>query len=260
MKTKFVALAAAAFAAVCRRARKPQSRSTAASCASITARTPPSMSIHEEATFSVNVAVDADLQQSRHLRSAQAAEQRCDTIVPELATSWAWSEDNKALTFKLREGVKWHDGKPFTAKDVKCTFDLLQGKSQDKFRKNPRKDWYVNVDDVTTNGDFEVTLPSQAAAAVDPGDARLRLHADLSLPRLGGADAHQSDRHRPVQVRRAEAERVDQAREEPGLLEEGPALSRRHRIHDHHEPRDRDARLRRRQGRHDLPDRNDGPR
>ena len=41
--------------------------------------------------------------------------------------------------------MKWHDGKPFTAKDVKCTFDMLQGKSQDKFRKNPRKDWFSNI-------------------------------------------------------------------------------------------------------------------
>ena len=51
-------------------------------------------------------------------------------------------------------------------------------------------------------------VPSQAAAAVDPGDARLRLHADVSVPRAVGADAHASDRHRAVHVRRREAERV----------------------------------------------------
>ena len=39
------------------------------------------------------------------------------------------------------QGVKWHDGKPFTAKDVKCTLDLLQGKAADKLRINPRKGW-----------------------------------------------------------------------------------------------------------------------
>src|SRR5580765_814632 len=42
-----------------------------------------------------------------------------DTIVPDLATEWSWNGDGTALTFKLRHGVKWHDGKPFTAADVK---------------------------------------------------------------------------------------------------------------------------------------------
>ena len=48
----------------------------------------------------------------------------------------------------MRQGVKWHDGKPFTAADVKCTFDLLQGKAKDRLRGNPRKDWYNNVAEV----------------------------------------------------------------------------------------------------------------
>jgi len=81
-----------------------------------------------------------------------------DSVVPDLATSWAWSEDGKELTFPLRQGVKWHDGKPFTAADVKCTWDLLMGIGNDKLRVNPRKTWYLNLDRVTTNGDFEVTF------------------------------------------------------------------------------------------------------
>jgi peptide/nickel transport system substrate-binding protein len=80
------------------------------------------------------------------------------SIVPELATGWSWNDDGTELTFPLREGVTWHDGKPFTAKDVQCTWDLLTGKSSEKLRLNPRKDWYRNLEEVTTNGDYKVTF------------------------------------------------------------------------------------------------------
>ena len=76
-------------------------------------------------------------------------------------TEWSWSEDGKELTFKLRQGVKWHDGKPFTAADVKCTYDLLLGKAQDKLRLNPRKAWYRNLEQVSTNGNDEATFHLQ---------------------------------------------------------------------------------------------------
>jgi peptide/nickel transport system substrate-binding protein len=80
------------------------------------------------------------------------------SIVPDLATSWSSNEEGTELTFPLRHGVKWHDGKPFTAQDVKCTWDLLSGKAGEKLRINPRKSWYSNVEEVTANGDFEVTF------------------------------------------------------------------------------------------------------
>ena len=45
--------------------------------------------------------------------------------VPDLASSWTTSEDGLEYTFYLRPGVKWHDGEPFTANDVKFTFDQI---------------------------------------------------------------------------------------------------------------------------------------
>jgi peptide/nickel transport system substrate-binding protein len=119
--------------------------------------TPGGISIHEEATYSTNIPM-MPVFNNLVLYDQHKAQNSVDTIVPELATSWSWSEDQTALTFKLREGVKWHDGKPFTSRDVKCTWDTLMGKSEAKLRKNPRKDWYLNVAEVTVDGDFAVTF------------------------------------------------------------------------------------------------------
>src|SRR6516165_406909 len=80
------------------------------------------------------------------------------SIVPDLANGWLWNEDGTELTFPLRKGVTWHDGKPFTATDVQCTWDMLTDKSSEKLRINPRKAWYRNLEEVTTNGDYEVTF------------------------------------------------------------------------------------------------------
>ena len=80
------------------------------------------------------------------------------SIVPDLAESWSWNDDSTRLTFKLRAGVKWHDGKPFTANDVKCTWDLLRGEGGEKLRLNPRKEWWQNVDRVTADSNLEVTF------------------------------------------------------------------------------------------------------
>ena len=54
--------------------------------------------------------------------------------------------------------MKWHDGRPFTAADVKCTWDRLRGVDADKFRINPRKAWYRNIDEITTDSEYEVTF------------------------------------------------------------------------------------------------------
>ncbi len=47
-------------------------------------------------------------------------------VTPWLATKYAWSNNNKTITFTIRSGVKWSDGKPFSAADVAFTFNLLK--------------------------------------------------------------------------------------------------------------------------------------
>ena len=112
---------------------------------------PGSASIHEGATYSVNIPF-MPVFNNLVVYDQSKPQNSMDDIVPDLADSWAWSSDNKTLTFKLHQGVQWHDGKPFASADVKCTFDMLMGKSPQKLRQNPRKSWYDQVNDVTING------------------------------------------------------------------------------------------------------------
>lgn len=81
---------------------------------------------------------------------------RPESIVPDLATEWSWSPDNKVLTMKLRQGVRWHDGKPFTSADVQCTWDMITEKRPSNWRKNSHKEWYGNLKEVIVVGPHEV--------------------------------------------------------------------------------------------------------
>src|SRR5215471_9460931 len=121
---------------------------------------PASMSIHEEAT---RIAVTPMMAVFNNLVlfDQHIAQNTFESIRPDLAETWSWDEDRNALTFRLRSGVKWHDGVPFTAKDVKCTWDTLTGRSTERLRVNPRKSWYRNLAEITVNGDNEVTFHLQ---------------------------------------------------------------------------------------------------
>ena len=116
-----------------------------------------SVSIHEESTIVV-LGPMMGVFNNLVMFDQHVPQNTLSSIVPDLASSWSWSEDGKELTFKLRDGVKWHDGKPFTAADVKCTWDLITGKSTEKLRVNPRKSWYRNLEEVIPNSDNEVTF------------------------------------------------------------------------------------------------------
>ena len=78
---------------------------------------------------------------------------------PMLATSWKWGAGNKSLTFTIRQGVKFSDGTPMSAKDVVYTFNLL--------KKYPALDltgdWSV-LSSVTQSGSDQVTMNFKTAA------------------------------------------------------------------------------------------------
>ncbi len=120
---------------------------------------PQGFSIHESATNSVtwpampcysNLVV---YDQTKRLG-------RMETIVPELAEKWSWQDNYRNLVFFLRKDVKWHDGQPFTSKDVKFTFDTVReaADAPAKLRINPRKEWYANVDAVEAPDPYTVVF------------------------------------------------------------------------------------------------------
>ena len=146
-----------------------------------------------------------------------------DGVQPLLAESWDMEEGGKAFVFHLREGVKWHDGAPFTADDVVFTFNIFANPAvgstyaaklsnvlgYDEFKAGTATSLagVTKVDDKTVR----VELKS-ACAAVGRAAADLHQHPAQSHPgqRRARPTAHERlleehGRHRPVrhdQVRR----------------------------------------------------------
>jgi ABC-type transport system substrate-binding protein len=102
-----------------------------------------------------------------------------------LAESWETSPDGKVWTMKLRKGVTWHDGKPFTADDVIFTYDLMMNpkygyRGPSKFVKTNGIKW-SKIDDHTVKFTGEkysplfvkemfwnIILPKHAMASIPP--------------------------------------------------------------------------------------------
>jgi peptide/nickel transport system substrate-binding protein len=75
---------------------------------------------------------------------------RAGDVHPWLATGYTWGAGGKSLTFTLRHGVTWNDGKPFTSADVAYTFNLI---------KNPALNQYgLPIASATANGPYSVTV------------------------------------------------------------------------------------------------------
>ena len=111
----------------------------------------PSLSPHEESTIATVQQASPCFNNLVYFDPTRKVE-TVDTLIPELAEKWSWQDSYRNLVFVLRKDVKWHDGKPFTAQDVKYTFDIVRGApdAKAKLRVNPRKLWYDNVEAIET--------------------------------------------------------------------------------------------------------------
>lgn len=72
---------------------------------------------------------------------------------PMLATEWSISKDKKVFDFKLREGVKWHDGREFTAEDVKYSYDVIY---TDDFKAIQIRPYYDAIESVEVLDKYRV--------------------------------------------------------------------------------------------------------
>ena len=107
-----------------------------------------------------------------------------DTIVGELAEKWSWQDNYRNLVFFLRKDVKWHDGQPFTSKDVKFTFDMRPRgpRRAGQAPHQPAQGLVREHRGDRGGGPAHGGVPPQAAAALAADDARLRLLAGLRRP------------------------------------------------------------------------------
>src|SRR6266704_3179281 len=83
---------------------------------------PPSYDAHREQTFGV---IDPVAPHYNGLLQVDPTDPTGTKPAPDLAESWTISKDGLVYTFKLRKGVKFHDGSEMTSKDVKASYDRI---------------------------------------------------------------------------------------------------------------------------------------
>src|SRR5262252_9441724 len=88
----------------------------------VVAAEPPSFDAHREETFGM---LHPGAPHYNTLLRVDPFDRSGTKIIGDLAESWTVSPDKRTYTFKLRHGVKFHDGSPMTSKDVKASYDHI---------------------------------------------------------------------------------------------------------------------------------------
>ena len=152
----------------------------------------------------------------------------------DLAQSWEVAPDLMTYTFKLQPNVKFHDGTPLTSADVKATYDRLRNPPQGVV--STRKATFGDIDTIETPDPLTVVfkMKNVNAAMLEHFASPWNTHLfRQGYRRRSGSAAHQDQRHRPLHLRGACQGQPRRRQEEPGLFQEGPALSRRLPRHLH---------------------------
>ena len=179
----------------------------AASCKVYHRDSPASASIHEEATYSVNipfmpifnnlVIYKQDVAQNSHgvdrpgSRRELGLERRQEEAQLQAAAGRQMARRQAVHVSRRQMHLRHADGQ--------VAAEVPQEPAQILVRRGRRRHRQRRL---------RGRVQPEAAAAGAAGAARLRLYAGLSLPRLARRHAHQADRHRPVQVRRVQGQRI----------------------------------------------------
>ena len=79
-------------------------------------------------------------------------------LKPNLVEKWEQSSNGKTLTFYLKKNLRWSDGKPLTAKDVKFTFDAVKNPEYEGIHRLP---YLENIKSVEVKDDYTVVVKSR---------------------------------------------------------------------------------------------------
>ena len=134
----------------------------------------------------INPAMDEHGEINLLLFNGLTAHDGNDQIVPGLAETWDYDEQTYTYTFHLREGVKWHDGEPFTADDVKFTIEAIM----DPENGSENAPNYEDVEEITV-----IDAQTVAFRLAEPNVAFLEYMTMGILPQhlLAGQDMQESD-------------------------------------------------------------------
>ena len=118
----------------------------------------PSLDIHQESTF-------AALQPVAPLYSTllQIDPYNYPNVIGDVASEWKISPDGLTYTFKIRPGIRFHDGSPLTAADVKATYDKII--SPPEGVRSIRKPYYEAIASIETPDPSTVVFKAKYASA-----------------------------------------------------------------------------------------------
>ena len=134
----------------------------------------------------INPAMDEHGEISKLIFDGLMAVDTDNNLVPGLAESYEYDEANSTYTFHIRDGVKWHDGEPFTAEDVKFTIEAIQ----DPNNASENAPDFEDVEEIDVVDDNTVTFKLSA-----PNSAFLQYMTMPVMPKhlLEGEDMQESD-------------------------------------------------------------------